>query len=146
MKNFTQTALVALSLIIGATLMQASAQKAQTPTETRTGEMREGKREGKGENRWDSKKPRRDKETREGWRKGENAKRDSKTRDDGLMGVVNLNKASSVQLQQLSGVGPQTAASIIAHRPYRNVAQFQSANKRFINLLEWRKMARHIRF
>ncbi len=58
---------------------------------------------------------------------------------------VNVNTASSAQLRSLPNVGPQTAASIIRNRPYRNIAQFYSANKRFISPLEWRILARRVR-
>ena len=125
MKKITQTVLVALSLLVGATAMQVSAQTTKAPVKTRPAVVRE--------------------------RPG------TETKDDGRMvkarslkargyaRIVNVNTASSAQLRRLPNVGPQTAASIVRNRPYRNVAQFRSANKGFISPLEWRKISRRVR-
>ncbi len=37
--------------------------------------------------------------------------------------VININSATSVQLEQLKGIGPATAAKIISGRPYSSVDQ-----------------------
>ena len=43
----------------------------------------------------------------------------------GAKTTVNLNTASKLELQQIVGLGPKTAETIIQHRPYNDVAELQ---------------------
>lgn len=167
MKKTIQTVLVAVSLLASTSTFQASTQAATIlNAQTREGNKKwrdarakskeEIKRErlgGKndGWKAWRDGKPKDQAEVKrerlggknDGWRRW----RDGETNDDGraYAGSVNVNTASSAQLRGLPNVGPQTAASIIRNRPYRNIAQFRNANKRFISLLEWRELSRRVR-
>lgn len=155
MKKIAQTILVAIGLLAAGTAMQASAQTSKAPAAIRNAKMHEGKKEWHGKNEgkgeWRGGKNEGKGEWRGGKNEGWRLKWRANDPNQKLMGArayaasVNVNTASSAQLSRLPNVGPQTAASIIRNRPYRNIAQFRSANKRFISPLEWRKISRRVR-
>lgn len=169
MKKLSQILLIAASLLAVAGILQVSAQSGKAATNgnaevRKWGDWRDGRTKDQAEIRreklagkndgwktWRDRKAKgKDEIKRErlggkndGWRRW----RDGETNDGGraYVGSVNVNTASSAQLRSLPNIGPQTAASIIRNRPYRNIAQFRNANKRFISPLEWRELSRRVR-
>ncbi len=124
MKNrIVQMFSVALVVVAATLSVQAAPQRSKVVAENPSAETREGP-----------------KSERPGYEQGETRDGSSTSR------VVDVNTASLVTLRTLPNVGPQTAASIASHRPYRSAAQFRSRNARYISPLEWSQMARRVRF
>ncbi len=73
------------------------------------------------------------------------ATRDAKAVAEGVVdglrrkGPVNINKASSEQLQSLPGITPEAADRIVADRPYENGAELW--HRRIVSRAEYDKIA-----
>lgn len=62
-----------------------------------------------------------------------------------VMAKINLNKATTAQLETLPGIGPKLAAEIIKYRPYKNGTELQKKVKGIGPKL-WAQIRSHVTF
>ncbi|HNU76323.1 MAG TPA: helix-hairpin-helix domain-containing protein, partial [bacterium] len=51
-------------------------------------------------------------------------------------GKINVNKATSSELDTLPGIGPAYAEKIISNRPYKDIAEFESKSGLYKSTIE----------